>query len=79
VQLSLVGMSPAFYRREANRYRLLAADAGRAQAEHFRRVAAECDGLANELERGARRGQTSDIALSKRRFLAWPLLPGGSR
>ena len=34
-------MSPAFYRREANRYRLLAANADREQAAQFRRMAAE--------------------------------------
>jgi sulfonate transport system substrate-binding protein len=33
-------MSPTFYRREANRYRLLAADADLQGAEQFRRKAA---------------------------------------
>ena len=72
-------MTQAFYRREASRYRLLAADADRQQAEQFRRMAAECDDVADDLDRAAICGLPSEITSSKRRYLAWPLLPGGSR
>jgi len=44
-------MSPAFYRREATRYRLLAGtESDRSRAEQFRRMAAESDDLADDLE-----------------------------
>jgi hypothetical protein len=73
-------MSSTFYRREANRYRLLAADVDREQAEQFRRMAAECDDSADDLDKGASGDQTAaSLDLSKRSFPAWPLLPGGSR
>ena len=72
-------MSPMFYRREANRYRLLAAYADRQQAENFRRMAADCDDLADELDRDASPGGPSVIASSSGRYLAWPLARGGSR
>ena len=72
-------MTQAFYRREANRYRLLATEADRQQAEQFRRMAAECEDLADELNRAASGDHSSGIALSKERSLAWPLLPGGSQ
>ena len=58
----------AFHRREANRYRMLATEADRQQAEQFRRMAAECDDLADDLESSASGGDTSGIALSKRRY-----------
>ena len=46
-------MSPKFYRREAARYRLLAGDeTDRAKVEQLRRLAAECDDLAEDMERG---------------------------
>ena len=42
-------------------------------------MAAECEDLADDLDRAASGGHSSGIALSKERLLAWPLLPGGSR
>ena len=68
-----------FYRREANRYRLLAADADRQQADNFRRMAADCDDLADDLDRDASAGGPSVIAWSNARHLAWPLARGGPR
>ena len=45
-------MSPAFYRREALRYRLLAGtESDPSRADKFRRMAAESDDLADDLER----------------------------
>jgi hypothetical protein len=45
-------MSPAFYRREATRYRLLAGqEPDRTRADQFRRLAAESDDLADDMER----------------------------
>ena len=69
----------AFHRREAIRYRMLVTEADGQQAEQFRRMAAECEDLADELDRAASGGHSSGIALSKERLLAWPLLPGGFR
>jgi hypothetical protein len=72
-------MSQLFYRREANRYRLLAADADRQQAEQYRRNAAECDDLADVLD-GPRTIESSAVlAPINRHDIAWPLLRGGSR
>jgi hypothetical protein len=65
--------SAAFYRSEASRYRLLAADANQQQSGEFRRKAAECDDLADDLD-GQWTGPTSDG-----RHIAWPLLRGGRR
>jgi len=54
-------MSPAFYRREATRYRLMAGqEADRCKADQFRRLAAESEDLADDLER-------SDAIASQRR------------
>ena len=78
-QTLLIIMTEAFYRREANRYRLLAADADRQQAEQFRRMAAECEDLADDLDRDGEPWRSIDIASSKGRYLAWPLARGGSR
>jgi hypothetical protein len=70
-------MAPGFYRREANRYRLLAANADREEAAHFRRMAAECDDLADDLDRS---GDIRPAAASNSpRYVAWPLLRGGAR
>jgi hypothetical protein len=69
----------AFHRRVAIRYRMLATEADGQQAEQFRRMAAEWDDLADDLESSASGEDTSGTALSKRRFLGWPLLPRGSR
>ena len=45
-------MSPAFYRREATRYRLMAGqEADRLRADEFRRMAAKFDDLADGMER----------------------------
>jgi len=47
----LLVMSPAFYRREAIRYRLMAGtEPDRSRADQLRRRAAESDDLAEELE-----------------------------
>ena len=72
-----LGMSSAFYRREANRYRLLAANADRQQVEQFRRMAAECDDLADDLD-GGNGSLPSVSASSNTRYFAWPLLRGGA-
>jgi len=48
---ALVVMSPAFYRREATRYRLMAGqEADPLRADQFRRMAAESDDLADDME-----------------------------
>jgi len=45
-------MSPAFYRREATRYRLMAGqESDRSRADQFRQLAAESEDLADDLER----------------------------
>lgn len=45
-------MSPAFYRREATRYRLMAGEeVDRSKSDQFRRLAAESEDLADDLER----------------------------
>ena len=45
-------MTPAFYRREATRYRLMAGqESDRMRADQFRRMAAASDDLADDLER----------------------------
>ena len=47
-------MSPAFYRREALRHRLMAGqETDHTVVEQLRRAAAEYDDLADELEAGA--------------------------
>lgn len=77
MQLYCLDMSLACYRREVNRYRLLAADADRQQAKQFRRKAAECEDLVGDLDKA----RSSDFGTdtSNRLYLAWPLLRGASR
>jgi|1185.fasta_scaffold113519_2 hypothetical protein len=49
-------MSPQFYRREAVRYRLMAGqEIDHARVQQFRRMAAECEDLADDLEVPPRR------------------------
>jgi hypothetical protein len=71
-------MSPGFYRREANRYRLLAANADREQAARFRRMAAECDDLADDLDEGSG-NRPSAAASNGGGYVASPLLSRGAR
>jgi hypothetical protein len=71
--------SPSFYRREANRYRLRAAVADRQQAEQYRRKAAECDDLADDLDGLRPIEPPAALAPINQRHIAWPLLRGGLR